>query len=101
MLPQHGNPQALAQAQAQAQTRAQVEADLAEALLAEDRRRTGRADAVSPQLVPLLRGQIDPDAPADPKLPKPGARTPDRELVSGAAITMALLLVGVMLRFAV
>ena len=69
--------------------------------VAEDRRRAGRPDLANPQLVPLLRGQFDPAAPADPQLSKPGRRVRGRELVSGAAVVMALLLIGAVLRFAV
>lgn len=66
-----------------------------------DRRRPGRQAAVNPQLVPLLRGQDDPDAPADPALRHPGRPTLDRELVSGALIAAVLLLVGALMRFAI
>ncbi len=68
---------------------------------AADRRRAGRQD-VRPELIPMLRGQIDRNAPADPDIPPPPRlRSIDRELVSGALFVSALMLAGVVLRFAV
>ncbi len=69
--------------------------------VAADRRREGRRKVVSPQLLPLLRGQFDGEAPVDPEVGKPAQLSVDRELVSGAIITLALLLVGALLRFVV
>lgn len=68
--------------------------------VAADRRRQGRREA-NPQLLPLLRGQFDPRLSADLAAGRPGRLSVDRQLLSGAIITGALLLVGVMLRFMV
>ena len=85
MHPQDGDPQAKADAGVD---------------VAADRRRAGRREA-HPQLLRILRGQFDPQAPAGPEVGRPGQRSAARELVSGAIITLALLLVGAMLRFVV
>jgi hypothetical protein len=68
---------------------------------AADRRRPGRPAFVNPQLVGLLRGQIDPDAPPDPVLPKPGRLILDREVILGASVAATLLLAGALMGFAV
>ena len=86
MHPQDGDPQAKAEAGVN---------------VAADRRRAGRRRIISPQLLPLLRGQFDREAPADPKIDRPGQPSVNREFVSGAIIAVALLLVGALLRFAV
>ena len=63
---------------------------------APDRRRPGRPSVTSPQLIPLLRGQLDPEAPADPNVGNPF----HRDLVIGVAIASTLLIVGALLRYA-
>lgn len=67
---------------------------------AADRRRPGRPANVSPELIPLLRGQVDPEAPPDPVLVRPGQPSFDRELVSGTLIVAALTFLGFLVRFA-
>ncbi len=69
--------------------------------VAADRRRSGRHQAVNPQLLPLLRGEFDPEPPPDREVGGRGRVLLKRELVSGAVIAAALLLVGVALRFVV
>ena len=86
MHPQDGDPQAKADAGVD---------------VAADRRRAGRREAVHPQLLRILRGQLDPQAPVGPEVGRPDQGSAGRELVSGAIITLALLLVGAMLRFVV
>lgn len=86
MHPQHDDPQA------------EVEAGVD---VAADRRRAGRSEAINPQLLPLLRGEFDHEAPVGPELGKPGQLSLHRELLSGAIIALALLLVGAVLRFVV
>ena len=66
----------------------------------EGRRRAGRQD-VSPELIPILRGQVVADAPADPDIPPPPAIGTRQEWLTGAALAATLLLVGLALRFLV
>jgi len=76
-------------------------ADLgADSAVAADRRRPGRAKEVSPQLLPLMRGQYDLDAPADPAISRPN-RPEAIQYVLGTAVLMSLLLIGAALRFMV
>ncbi len=60
-----------------------------------DRRRAGRPAEINPSLVPLLRGQTDPDAPPDPVLAPPRQVA---DLLLGAALAATLLFLGVLIR---
>lgn len=75
------------------------EAEKTAAASMEDRRRPGRPKEVSPELIPILRGQFDAEAPPDPVVELPGRGGVDRDLVVGVVCGAGLLALGVVLRF--
>ncbi len=78
-----------------------------------DRRRAGRLDGVSPELIPLLRGDFEGELPPEPEV-DPAVEAEfepldkvesgpivDRRLVLGVTVGAVLLLIGTVLRFAI
>lgn len=55
-----------------------------------DRRRPGRLASVSPELVPLLRGQSVPSAELEPSFGDPDQLGGIRALVAGVALSIPL-----------
>ncbi len=66
---------------------------------ATNRRRAGRLDDVRPELVPILRGEFDSDAPADPDVGRPGGPLVDRDLLLGIVVALGLVGVGAVIWF--
>lgn len=65
-----------------------------------DRRRPGRPEHVSPELIPLLRGQYEHPLPPQPDAPPaPGATI--WSFLTGLAYTATALVLGTLLRFAI